>query len=307
MNLDYNPTQPTQAQKDIYGICNATRRVRTPWLQRAAAWICSARHQGVEGAYRDHAQSNDLQEELARAILVQDISVGLPLLSFQQFCQLISQGSALPVQEKLAQNLVLLFLNLEKDHNSYEYLERTHYDLLEDLRRSLSIPVPAKRTKRDEAQLTSLVRALLELSGGRVDDQQQDFAEEYTASENTDLCASVLNITRTRHFGDFDSEEMCKMLSKSAVFSGMTVGVRDLEKWTFEMTEYLHVEFPKDLREDGECTSSLFCIVLYHYVDLHRRSMEQSQGESPFVLPLLSTPQWPSHWIHLTQRKDCHH
>jgi hypothetical protein len=137
----------------------------------------------------------------------------------------------------LAQNLVLLFLNLEKDHNSFDahnYLESSQDDLIESLRLALSIPMQAERTKRDETQITSLFRAVLELSGGRVDPQQHAFGEEYTASENADLCASVLGITRTNQFGDFDSLEMRNTLSKSSILSG-----------TMKMIEFLPVGFPR--------------------------------------------------------------
>jgi hypothetical protein len=152
------------------------------------------------------------------------------------------------VQEQLAQNLVLLVLNLVKNHNSFDahiFLTSNQDDLLESLQLSLPIPVPPKRTKRDEAQITSLIRALLELSGGRVDLRQHGFAEEYTISDNADLYALILDITRTKQFGDFDSEEMRNTLSKSPVFSGMTIGVQDLEKWTNKMMNYLRVSFSK--------------------------------------------------------------
>lgn len=149
------------------------------------------------------------------------------------------------VRGKLAQNLVLLVLYLVKNHDSFDNLARKQDDLLENLQLSLPIPVPPKRTKRDEAQITSLVRALLELSSGRVDIQQHRFAEEYTASENADLYASVLGIIRTKQFGDFDSEEMRNTLSKSPVFSGMTIGARDLERRTTKMIHSLRVGFRK--------------------------------------------------------------
>ena len=110
---------------------------------------------------------------------------------------------------------------------------------------ALPIPVSPKRTKLDEAQLTSLVRALLELSGGRVDLRQHKYAEEYTASENADLFASLFNITRTRRFGDFDPEEMCKTLSKSPVFFEMAISVQDLEERTTKMMDSLSVGFRK--------------------------------------------------------------
>lgn len=70
MNLDYNPTQPGETQKAIYGINNATRKVRDQWLQHAADVIRSERRPEVEQAYRNHARLNGLHEELARAILI---------------------------------------------------------------------------------------------------------------------------------------------------------------------------------------------------------------------------------------------
>lgn len=141
-----------------------------------------------------------------------------------------------------------LFLNFEKDHESpeaREYCESDHEDLVLALQFALPIRQPAERTKQDEAQITSLVRALLELSGGRVDCHQHGFAEEYTSSENADLYASVLGITRTNEFGNVDREQMRKTLSKSQVFSGMTITVHDLEEWTMKTIDALPIGFQK--------------------------------------------------------------
>lgn len=143
---------------------------------------------------------------------------------------------------------MFLLLNLENDHSSddaHNCLESGQDELLESLQFTLLIPVPPQRTKLDKAQLTSLVRALLELSEGRVDLRQHKYAEEYTASGNADLYASLFNITRTRRFGDFDLEEMCNTLSKSPVFSEMATSVQDLEERTTKMTDYLRVGFRK--------------------------------------------------------------
>ena len=54
-------------------------KARAWWLQRTANLIRSERHPEAEQAYRDHTRSNGLHEELARAILIHDISVRLPL------------------------------------------------------------------------------------------------------------------------------------------------------------------------------------------------------------------------------------
>ncbi len=140
---------------------------------------------------------------------------------------------------------MFLFLNLQKDHNSSEaraFLESTQDELLDTLRLSLSISIPAKRTRR-EAQKTSLLRALLEFSGGRVDCRQHGFAEEYTPGENADLYASLLGIKKTREFEDLNSEKVYNELSKSPVFFGMELGLQDLEEWTTKTMGSLHIGF----------------------------------------------------------------
>jgi hypothetical protein len=75
MNLDHNPTKPGERQKNVFGIYHATRKVRARWLRRAANVIRSEHPPEVEHTFRHVAQSNGLQEPLARAILVHDISV----------------------------------------------------------------------------------------------------------------------------------------------------------------------------------------------------------------------------------------
>lgn len=150
------------------------------------------------------------------------------------------------MRKALAQNLVFLFLNLEKDHdstNAHIYLESSPDDLLENLEHSLSTFLPAQRTRGDEAQITSLTRALLEFSGGRVDCQQHGFAEEYTINENTDLYASLLEIMPTNRFGDFDLEKMRNALLNSPVFAGMTICASDLKQWTAKMITRLPIGF----------------------------------------------------------------
>ena len=73
--------------------------------------------------------------------------------------------------------------------------------------------------------------------------QQYEFAEEYTASKNADLYASVLGITKKRHFGDFNSEVMRNALSKSLLFSEMTIDARNVEEWNTKMMEFLPIGF----------------------------------------------------------------
>ncbi|KAL9004829.1 MAG: hypothetical protein Q9188_002373 [Gyalolechia gomerana] len=220
---------------------------RAVWLLNNAISIYSGYHPEVAPVYRNHAQKNGLHEELNRIILVYDISASTYL-----------------VKETLAQNLVFLFLNLEKDLSSsgaHEYLEGDEDVLLDTLKAFLSSSVPSRRTnfrflglprraKRDEAQLTSLVRALLELSGGTIDCRQHRFDEEYTPNENAHLYAAIFGITRTNQFGECDLEEMHNMISKSPLFSRKTsrttISVQDLEEWTMRMMDSLPLGFRKE-------------------------------------------------------------
>ncbi len=76
-----------------------------------------------------------------------------------------------------------------------------------------------------------------------MDCRQHGFAEEYTAGENADLYASLLGITKTREFEDLNLEKVYNELSKSSVFSGMELGLQDLEEWTTKTMSSLHVGF----------------------------------------------------------------
>lgn len=150
------------------------------------------------------------------------------------------------VRKKLAQNLVFLFMNLENDHSSDDArkcLEMDQDGLLQSLQLALHIPVPPKRTSLDKTQSTSLVRALLKLSRGKIDFWQYTYAEEYTASENTDFYTSLFNITTTRQFGDFVPEKICKTLSSSLLFSEMAISVEDLEERTTKIIVSLCIGF----------------------------------------------------------------
>jgi hypothetical protein len=74
-NPPYNPTHPREVEKDILGICQANRKARERWLQRAVDVIFSEHRHEIKEAYRNLTQLLGLQRELDRKILIQDISV----------------------------------------------------------------------------------------------------------------------------------------------------------------------------------------------------------------------------------------
>lgn len=81
MDLDYDPTQPGEIQKAIYGTDNATRKAHHCWVICAADVIRSGSCPQVEPIYRNIARKRRLHEELQRAILIVDIKVRLLLRS----------------------------------------------------------------------------------------------------------------------------------------------------------------------------------------------------------------------------------
>ncbi|KAJ9610168.1 hypothetical protein H2204_015409 [Knufia peltigerae] len=226
-NPPYNPTHPREVEKDILGICQANRKARERWLQRAVDVIFSEHRHEIKEAYRNLTQLLGLQRELDRKILIQDIS-----------------DSLASVRRKLARNLVFLFLNLEADHMSADaqiFLASNEEELIDSLKFGLKPPIPFNR---DECQITSLFRALLELSGGRVDFLQHNFAENYTAKQNRELCARVFDISDIKKFGECDVREISSSLSKSPLFVGETLSAEGLGQWAAIMNSSLQIGFP---------------------------------------------------------------
>lgn len=89
---------------------------------------------------------------------------------------------------------------------------------------------------------------MLERCGGQVNKSQHNFDKNYTTRANSDLVASILEVNKTKRFGEFESTEMLRTLSQSPMFtkrfpSEAPIIPRDLDIWTTEMMEYLHIGF----------------------------------------------------------------
>jgi hypothetical protein len=121
------------------------------------------------------------------------------------------------------------------------FLASNEEELIDSLKFGLKPPIPFNR---DECQITSLFRALLELSGGRVDFLQHNFAENYTAKQNRELCARVFDISDIKKFGECDVREISSSLSKSPLFVGETLSAEGLGQWAAIMNSSLQIGFP---------------------------------------------------------------
>ena len=91
LDLDYNPTTPTDEDKSIYGVWEAIRRAHARFLRSAVNAIRSRHGQGHGECYRDVARSNGLEIPLQREILKHDILVSsslvclcIPLIGFSR-------------------------------------------------------------------------------------------------------------------------------------------------------------------------------------------------------------------------------
>ncbi len=65
--------------------------------------------------------------------------------------------------------------------------------------------------------------------------------KDFTAVSNANLYASMIGITRTRSFGDYDAQEACDLLMRSAIFAGRTIGVEGLQHRIQKLCVYLPI------------------------------------------------------------------
>ena len=152
---------------------------------------------------------------------------------------------------------MVLGLNRQRSYDSYKALEllaKDQADLLQPFQECRTDPfkalserkAPIKMLHGSELQMISLVRGLLELSGGIVDCRQHALDQEYTISDNLNLYMVLVGITGTNQFGDFDPKEMHNALLKSKVFEkDSDIGTLDTMGWSMRMMEFLPIGFPE--------------------------------------------------------------
>lgn len=152
-----------------------------------------------------------------------------------------------------------MFLGLDQQrnydsHEAVELLAKDQADLLQPFQECYTDPfkalserkAPIKMLHGSELQIISLVRGLLELSGGIVDCRQHALDQGYTISDNLNLYMVLVGVTGTNQFGDCDPKEMHNALLKSKVFSkDSDIGTLDTMGWSMQMMEFLPIGFPE--------------------------------------------------------------
>lgn len=152
---------------------------------------------------------------------------------------------------------MFLGLNLLEEYDSshaLELLAKAQDDLLQPFRKghtdvfkaAAEKEISVETLERSELQTISLVRRLLEFSGGRTECRQYTLDQECTSSDNASLCGLLIDIVGTNRFGNFDSEQMHNALSKANVFVGdPNISTLDTVGWSVQIMRIIPVGFPK--------------------------------------------------------------
>jgi hypothetical protein len=134
-------------------------------------------------------------------------------------------------------NCRLVFELLRKDQDQLlQGFRKDHTDILEDL---------ANQWNADFHSL-SLHWLLLVSCGGEDDDfRPRKLDPKFTANDNANIIGSLVGITGSNRFGDFDSQAMLNALSHSKVFTQHEISRLEIAKLTSKMMASLPIGFPK--------------------------------------------------------------
>ncbi len=144
-------------------------------------------------------------------------------------------------------------LNLLERYDSslaLELLAKDEDDLLQSFRngRSLfeaTLETEASMLEGSELHDISLLRCLLEHSGGMVECRQHALDPERSISDSVNLFDLLIGIAGTNRFGSFDSKQMHDALSKSEIFAGDSdISTLDTVEWSLQLMSFLPIGFP---------------------------------------------------------------
>jgi hypothetical protein len=103
------------------------------------------------------------------------------------------------------------------------------------------------RNRKAEAHLIGLVRRLLILAGGPEDPHQLQFDQEYTPIDNLNLYGSLVGVTGSNRFGNFDLQAMLSALSGSKAITDEYIDTLDIAELSSQMMTSLPIGFQSGL------------------------------------------------------------
>jgi hypothetical protein len=149
---------------------------------------------------------------------------------------------------------VFLALNLLQNYDTpsaIHLLEKDQEEVLQVFRKDpadLLKAVSAKyQNPKSGFHIIALLRGLLEFCDGRKDFQQHEFDQECTTNDNVNLYGSLVGVTGSNCFGNFDSQAMRSALSKSKVYADEDVYTLDISELSSQMIRFLPIGFQSDL------------------------------------------------------------
>jgi hypothetical protein len=150
--------------------------------------------------------------------------------------------------------LVLLALSLLKDYNTpsaIQLLEKNQDGVLQAFRKDpidLFKATSAKcQTRKAEAQLNGLIRRLLIFAGGPEDVHQLKFDQDYTAIDNHNLLGSLVSVTGSNSFRNFDLQAILGALYKSKAITNEYINTLDIAEFISKLMTLLPIGFQSDL------------------------------------------------------------
>ena len=149
---------------------------------------------------------------------------------------------------------MLLALSLLKDYNTpsaIQLLEKNQDGVLQAFGKdpaALFMAASAKcQNRKAEAQIIGLVRRLLILAGGPEDYHQLRLDQEYTAMENLNFYGSLVSVTGSNRFGNFDLQSILDALSRSKAITDKDIDLCDIAESMRQMMTFLPIEFQPGL------------------------------------------------------------
>ena len=150
--------------------------------------------------------------------------------------------------------LVLLALSLLEDYNTpsaIQLLEKNQDGVLQAFRKDstdLFKAMSAKcQNRKAEAQLIGLVRRVFIFADGLEDVHQLQFDQEYTAIDNHNLLGSLVSVTGSSRFRNFDLQAILSALYKSKAITNEYIDGLDIAELISQLTASIPIGFQSNL------------------------------------------------------------
>jgi hypothetical protein len=150
--------------------------------------------------------------------------------------------------------LVLLALSLLEDYNTpsaIRLLEKNQDGVLQAFQKDstdlFKVTSAKCQNRKADTQLIGLVRRLLIFASGPEDVHQLKFDQEYTAIDNHNLLGSLVSVTGSNRFRNFDLQAILSALYKSKAITNEYIDTLDIAELIKKLMTLLPIGFQSDL------------------------------------------------------------